>query len=55
MVKLPATAQRITPANQHWFFGYYDIPAFDATSSRHLCLNVPFMDRLPEVQDKATI
>lgn len=55
MVKLPATAQRITPANQHWFFGYYDIPAFDATSSRHLCLNVPFMDRLPEAQDKATI
>lgn len=55
MVKLPACARRVTPAEQHWFFGYYDIPAFDAGSKRHLCLNVPFMDRLPGARDQANI
>lgn len=55
MLQLPAQAIRITPENQHWFFGYYDIPTFDKTGTKHLCLHVPFMDRLPEKDDIAQL
>lgn len=55
MLKLPADAVRVTPADGHWFFGYYDIPAFDPAGQRHLCLNVPFMDRLPGASDEAQL
>ncbi len=52
-MKLPAAARRLTPENEHWFFGYYDIPAFDSQGARHLCLHVPFLDRLPVKDDVA--
>lgn len=52
---LPAEAKRITPCGEHWFFGYYDIPAFDSGEKRHLALHVPFMDRLPEKDDCAKV
>lgn len=55
MRNLPAVARRITPANEHWFFGYYDIPAFDSDCKRHLCLKVPFMDRMNEKDDTAEL
>lgn len=55
MVQLPASPRRLTPDKEHWFFGYYDIPAFDAASARHLCLHVPFMDRLPVKDDVASL
>lgn len=43
----------MTPEHEQWFFGYYDIPAFDAACTRHLSLRVPFMDRLPVRDDVA--
>lgn len=55
MLKLPAAARRLTPENEHWFFGYYDIPAFDSRGERHLCLRVPFLDRLPVKEDVAEL
>lgn len=55
MIRLPAQAQRVTPADGHWFFGYYDIPAFDPQGRRHLCLNIPFMDRLNTRDDIAQL
>jgi hypothetical protein len=32
----------------HYFFGYYDNPAFDGDDRFHLCNRVPFMDRIPK-------
>ena len=55
MISLSVCPQRITPKDQNWFFGYYDIPAFDCTNSKHLALNVPFMDRLPKADDIARL
>lgn len=47
--------QRISPEGQHFFFGYYDIPAFDPSGSWHLYHKVSFIDRLPEKEDMAEI
>ncbi len=47
--------QRISPQDEHFFFGYYDIPAFDPSGSRHLYHKVSFIDRLPEKADTAEI
>ncbi|MBQ3078864.1 MAG: hypothetical protein IJC48_02530 [Clostridia bacterium] len=55
MKQLPAKAVRITPDDGQWFFGYYDIPAFDSTGSRHLAMRVNFWDRLPEKDDIAEL
>ena len=55
MRTLPAKAHRITPPDEHWFFGYYDIPAFAPDESKHLALKVPFMDRLPTANDVAEL
>jgi len=55
MKLLPAKEARITPEGRHWFFGYYDIPAFDSDAGRHLALEVPFMDRMPEPTDAAKL
>lgn len=49
-----APLQRLSPADQHFFFGYYDLPAADP-SGRHLCLHVPFRDHFPSPQDPATL
>lgn len=38
--------RRITPADGHYFFGYYDLQPFDLTGKYHLVHKVPFMDRL---------
>jgi hypothetical protein len=50
---LPVT--RLTPAGRHAMFGYYDVPAFSADGTEHLCHLVPFMDRLPAAGDTATL
>ncbi len=51
----PLPATRLTPASEHGFFGYYDVPAFSGDGRLHLCQRVPFMDRLPAGDDVATI
>lgn len=37
----------ITPENDNFFFGYYDLNAFDSTSKKHLCGRTRFIDRTP--------
>lgn len=55
MQKLPAKENRFSPETAHWFFGYYDIPAFDQNGQRHLGLEVPFMNRRPRKTDEARL
>ena len=46
----------ITPDDGfHYFFGYYDLMPFDSTETKHLCHRVRFMDRLPELEDRAEL
>ncbi|HOY60189.1 MAG TPA: S9 family peptidase, partial [Verrucomicrobiota bacterium] len=51
----PAQAERLSPADAHVFFGYYDLPAVDAATGRHLAHRVPFCDRLPVAGDEAEL
>ena len=46
-------ARRITPADEHCFFGYYDLNAFNG--NLHLIHKVGFNDRLQTGKDKAEI
>ena len=46
---------RLSAANEQTFFAYYDLPAFDATTSRHLANRVPFRDRMPTADDTAEL
>ena len=48
-------ARRLTPAGEHWFFGYYDIPGFSRDGKKHLCHRVPFFDRLQTKDDVAEL
>ena len=48
-------ARRITDGPNHYFFGYYDLNAWDAGGRFHLCLEVPFMDRPPTADDEAAV
>lgn len=45
--------RRISPRsdNSHYFFGYYDNPAFTPDDQLHLSNRVSFMDRLPQPDD----
>jgi hypothetical protein len=48
--------RRISPNDgQHYFFGYYDIPAFSKDDAKHLCNRVNFWDRFPTKNDVAEI
>ena len=47
--------RRITNADGHYFFGYYDIPFLDKSGKYHLCHKVGFLDRLPEKDDVVEI
>ena len=47
--------RRISPAERHFFFGYYDVQPFDSTGKYHLAHCVNFMDRLHEKDDEAEI
>jgi hypothetical protein len=51
----PVPISRVSPAGEHVFFGYYDIPAVDAATQRHLAHRVPFRDRLPTGPDEAEL
>lgn len=55
MIDLNGRAVRFTPAGEHCFFGYYDIPAFSRDGKKHLYLKVGFMDRMQERSDVAEI
>ncbi len=41
----------LSPADGHYFFGYYDLQPFDSTGRYHLCHKAPFEDRIPEPDD----
>jgi len=46
---------RLTHGEGHYFFGYYDVAAFDPAGRRHLYHKVAFMDRLPTSADAAEL
>ena len=51
---LPIT--RLTPDDgSHYYFGYYDLAAFDRTDTLQLYHRAGFMDRLPEPGDRAEL
>lgn len=52
---MSAIFHRLTPAHQHCFFGYYDLPAWDSSGTRHLAHRVQFRNRMPEPGDVAEI
>lgn len=45
---------RISPAFENFFFGYYDLAATNPDGD-HLALSVPILDRLPTPSDKAIL
>lgn len=47
--------ERLTPTDGQYFFGYYDVAAWSADESHHLCHRVAFQDRLPEPTDVAVL
>ena len=51
----PRPANRITPAGEHFFFGYYDRRAVSRGGRYHLALRPGFMDRPNNAGDKAEI
>jgi len=46
---------RVSAADAQMFYGYYDLPAVDAATGRHLANRVPFRDRLPTAADEAEL
>ena len=49
------TMRRITQPPRHHFFGYYDLPCWDAAGRYHLAMEVDFMDRPPTGEDTAIV
>ncbi len=47
--------KRISPAEQHFFFGYYDLQPFSENGKYHLAHRVDFMNRLHGAEDDAEI
>lgn len=45
----------LTPEEGHYTFGYYDRCAWDADSRRHLALNIPHQDYIPEPGETAMV
>ena len=41
----------ISPENDHCFFGYYDLNAYNKMGNVHLCCRTNFIDRIPNEQD----
>ena len=48
-------AQAMTFGPMHHFFGYFGIQPWDVTGRYLLCLEVPFHDRPPGAEDRATV
>ncbi len=51
----PLAVRRLSPTDAHYFFGYYDLPAWSPDGRRHLAHRVAFMDRLPRKEDRAEL
>jgi len=51
----PFPAVRISAPGEQVFFGYYDVPAVDPATGRHLAHRAPFRDRLPTAEDEAEL
>ena len=49
------TIARLSDARTQTFFGYYDVPAVDPTTGRHLAHRVGFRDRPPTADDEAEL
>ncbi len=47
--------QRLSPADGHYFFGYYDRCPWNASQSLHLALKVPQCERIPTRGERAEI
>jgi len=43
--------RRISPEGEDFFFGYYDLNAYDKEGKKHLCNIAPFIDKIPEKND----
>ncbi|MBD2846644.1 hypothetical protein IDH44_15700 [Paenibacillus sp. IB182496] len=51
-----ARLTRISPLDDyHYFYGYYDTPAWSGDDRLHLCHRVRFFDRLPQPGDEAEL
>lgn len=48
-------AKRITPENENFFFGYYDIKSWSKSGKYHLYHKVDFWQRMPTMDDVAKI
>lgn len=48
-------ARRITPENENFFFGYYDMQPWSGSGRYHLCHKVGFWQRMPTMDDRAEI
>lgn len=46
---------RLSDEAGHYFYGYYDNPAFSGDDRYHLCHRVSFCDRLPGPEDRAEL
>ena len=55
ILELLLPVRRLTPEQEHFFFGYYDNPAWNAGERYHLCQQVAFWDRLPAADDVARL
>ncbi len=49
------SVRRISSYGSNFFFGYYDLPAFNKSSRYHLCHNPGFIDRLHNEKDSCDI
>ena len=54
-IKHPIEPRRITPADRHFYFGYYDRQPMSADGRYHLALHPAFMDRPNTGADRAEI
>jgi hypothetical protein len=47
--------KRLSTEGEHYFFGYYDLPAWDQAGRRHLAHKVSFTNKIPEAHDIAEV
>ncbi len=48
---LSAEMRILSPGDENFFFGYYDLSAYDSTGKIHLAAKPPFIDRIPAPDD----
>jgi hypothetical protein len=48
-------AERLTNDDAHYFYGYYDTPAWSGNDRYHLCHQVQFCNRIPHTEDRAIL